>query len=91
VKTLLHLAINPTSSELREAVEGKLNRAADWLRYNPGCWMIYTSQPAKIWYERLSEIPGIKDGSLFICELNIGNRGGWLKPSVWDWIKEKRE
>ena len=91
MKTFLHLAVNPTSPELRESVEEKLNKAADWLRYNPNCWLIYTSQPAKVWYERLSEISDIKDGSLFICEINIRNRAGWLKTSLWDWIKQERE
>jgi hypothetical protein len=91
VKKFLNLAVDPVDSGSRLLIEKELNRAADWLRYLPNSWLIYTSQPAKIWYERLSKIPGMKDGVLFICEVNLENRAGWLKKTAWDWISKARE
>lgn len=91
MKTFLNLAVNPVTPENRALIEKELNKAADWLRYVPNCWLIYTVQPAKVWYDRLSEIPGMKDGNLFICEVNLKNRAGWIKSSVWDRIRKGRE
>lgn len=90
MKTFLHLTISPCDSDLRSLIQAKLDKATDWLRYSPECWLIYTGQPAKVWYERLTEIAGVKERILFICEVDLSNRGGWIKQSAWDWIKKER-
>jgi hypothetical protein len=90
MKTFLHLTVSPSDYDLRLLIQAKLDKAADWLRYSPECWLIYTSQPAKVWYERLTEISDIKERSLLVCEVNLSNRAGWIKQSVWDWIKKQR-
>lgn len=76
--------------EAQQSIQNVLNRAKDWIRYAPNCWILYTSSDASTWYKRLSKISGIKKHTFFICELNITNRGGWLPKGVWDWIKQDR-
>ena len=89
----LHLAIRFEDSQApsRESIESVLNKAKDWYRYAPNCWIIYTSLTPDTWYKRLSEITGIKTHtSFFICELDIESRSGWLKRDFWDWLKKDR-
>jgi hypothetical protein len=91
VKKFLHLAVSPIDPGQQALIEEQLNRAGDWLRYLPNCWLIYTSRPAKVWYSRLSSIEGLKNSSnFFICEVDLHNRGGWLKKTVWEWINKDR-
>jgi hypothetical protein len=90
VRTFLHLAASPITPEQQTLIEKKLDKAVDWLRYMPGCWLIYTAQPAEVWFERLSGITGLKSGSVFVCEVDLENRSGWLKRSTWDWINKPR-
>ena len=92
--SFLHLAVRFEDSQApdRDAIEAVLNRAKDWYRYTPDCWLIFTSKNAEDWYERLEKIPGIKThASFFICELNLKNRAGWVKREVWDWIARNRK
>ena len=66
------------------------NKAADWLRYAPNCWILYTSKTAESWFEIIK--PHLKDNErVFICELNLLNRQGWLSKSTWDWIQKTRK
>lgn len=90
----LHLGINfkgiqPTSSMIDE-VETILNKAKDWFRYAPNCWLIYTGRDPKTWHERLKQIPWMPDQSYLICEVDISNKSGWLARSAWDWINKDR-
>ena len=73
-----------------EAVEEKLNRAKDWLRYAPGSWLIYTNQSAKTWYDRISEVLASKYPIVLVCEANLDDRAGRLSPDAWKWMKNVR-
>jgi hypothetical protein len=74
-----------------EAIQGVLNGATDWYRYSPNCWLIYTNNGPGIWNKRLKNLPGMTEhASYFICEVNLQNRSGWLRQSVWDWINKDR-
>ena len=90
MKKFLHLAINPVDSDYQDLVEEALNRATDWIRYLPNCYLIYTGQPAKVWYQRLCDIDTTKDRNFFICEVDLTNRAGWMKTSAWKWINKDR-
>lgn len=90
MKKFLHLAVSPVDDTYRELIELKLDKAADWLRYLPNCWLLYTAQPARVWYERLSDIETAKGRNLFIIEVELSNRAGWIKTSAWDWINKTR-
>ena len=90
----LHLGINfktksPTA-EVIEEVEAVLNKAKDWLRYAPNCWLIYTSVGPKTWHERLKQIPWMAEQSYLICSVDPTKKSGWLARTVWDWINQDR-
>ncbi len=92
----LHLGVYREDAEApkREAIEAVLNKAKDWYRYAPNCWLIYTARSPAYWCEKLREISGM-DGhaSFLVCELPIDKkdkRAGWLQVSVWEWINKSR-
>lgn len=90
----LHLAVNFEGTDgaaERAVIEQALNKAKDWLRYGPDCWLIYTSRSPKSWSEDLMGLAGMKQHTFFICEVNIKNRSGWLQRSAWDWINKTRD
>jgi hypothetical protein len=87
----LHLGVRNEDSKAPDtkAIEEVLNKAKDWYRYAPNCWIIYTSKDASTWAERLRAISGIEDhATFFICEINNENRGGWASAKFWDWFKK---
>jgi hypothetical protein len=92
----LHLGVRYEDSDApnTKAIEEVLNKAKDWYRYAPNCWIIYTGKDAKTWGERLRDVPGMKDHAGFlICEIQVDQkdkRDGWLSQDVWDWIKRDR-
>jgi hypothetical protein len=65
--------------------------ALDWLRYDPHCWILYTTTDLDIWRDRIRNVPGIKpsDG-FFLCEININVRSGYLGKFAWDWLRKDR-
>lgn len=90
----LHLGINfktktPTTETLSE-IEAILNKAKDWYRYAPNCWLIYTSHDAKTWHQRLRNISWITDQSYLICSVDLENRSGWLPKNTWEWVNQAR-
>jgi hypothetical protein len=89
----LHLGVNFEGVDIeayRPAVEKVLNKAQDWLRYAPNWWLIYTSRSLEVWQKELVEVPGMKEKSWVICEVNITNRTGWMYKSEWEWINKER-
>lgn len=92
----LHLGImfktkSPTAEMLGE-IEAVLDKARDWYRYAPNCWLIYTNQSPGVWHQRLKRISWMTDQSYLICaaDLDRENRAGWLPRSTWDWINQAR-
>jgi hypothetical protein len=92
----LHLGVIFEDSEAPKSkdIEKVLNRAKDWLRYAPNCWLIYSAKGAKVWGKRIREIDGMEEHARFlICEMPVDmkdKRDGWLSKSVWDWIKRNQ-
>jgi hypothetical protein len=73
-----------------EAINKVLNKASDWISYAPNCWIVYSTQEkAEVWYTRLKKVID-DDDSIFVCELTILNRQGWLPQNVWEWIDKER-
>jgi|ERR1035441_5556863 hypothetical protein len=92
---VLHLGINyksdPLTQAQRKEIEGILDKARDWLRYTPNCWLIYTALSPSIWHKRLKErLPWITAQSYLIVAVDINERSGWLAEEVWDWMREHR-
>jgi hypothetical protein len=89
----LHLGVRFGNSETptKKDIENVLNKAKDWFRYAPNCWLIYTNRDAETWGKRIQEIQGMEENtSFFLCELRIDKRYGWLSDSAWKWIKKDR-
>ena len=89
-KQFLHISFefadgDPKIKELKPVFD----KALDWYRYVPNCWIIWTARSATHWYERLK--PYLSDGDhVFIVRLDISERQGWLSKSFWEWLREDR-
>jgi hypothetical protein len=92
MRKFLHIGINfwnrPTNAaELRPV----LDKAIDWIRYAPNCWVVYTSSEPDVWYRRLKTVLHDHD-SFLIYELNIANGfpigAGFLPSSWWEWFQK---
>lgn len=80
--------ISPKKDSSFEQVEEEMNKALDWFRVNQSFWIVYSSSDINKWMARLKKLVN-PDGTLFICELNIKNRNGWMTEKFWDWLKSK--
>ena len=89
-KQFLHISFdfadgNPRTKELKPVFD----KALDWYRYMPNCWIVWTSSSAQKWYERLR--PHISDGdNMFIVRIDLSERQGWISKAVWNWLREER-
>ncbi|WP_316634716.1 hypothetical protein [uncultured Flavobacterium sp.] len=89
MKTFIHIYIKPKKGISREVIEKKISLALDWYRYDDNLYIVYTSSDISKWQERL--VSYVKDsGRLFICELKISKRNGWLNKDFWIWLKKER-
>ena len=71
-------------------VEEKMNLANDWYRLKNDIWVIYSTSDPEKWYERLS--PLVKDGgNVFICQLNVSRRQGWMPKGFWNWLDQDKD
>lgn len=86
----LHIAFKWSGQPKIKELEPVFNKAVDWLRYAPNCWIVWTSSDVQKWKERLKPCLGEHD-YMFICELNINNRQGWLPLWMWSWINKKQK
>ena len=86
----LHVTFNfKGRSSPTESIESTLDKALDWIRYAPNCYILYTTTDLPTWYSRLRKALR-EDDNIFVVELNIENRQGWLPKSVWEWIRKER-
>jgi hypothetical protein len=87
----LHIGCNvQATNEVIAKVQRVLNKAADWLRYAPNCWLVYTHLNVDYFQEKLAGIKELRQSGFFICEAKIIGSGGYLTPEVWEWLKESR-
>lgn len=86
MKRFIHIYIRPNAGVRKQQLEDKLNLAVDWYRYDDGLYVVYTTSSVEKWQQRLVNLVNI-DGRLFICELQINSKNGWMNKDFWDWIK----
>lgn len=62
----------------------------EWQHPLESTWILYTADSADQISSNLRS-EGRMDNSdlLFVCELKIENRQGWLDKNVWTWINSK--
>ena len=89
MRRFLHVAFNSKDPRIDQWTP-VFDKATDWLRYAPNCWIIYTGRDPEIWFDRVK--PLLREGEhVLICELKLSNRRGWLPKSAWEWINRTRE
>jgi hypothetical protein len=86
----LHIAFKFADDDPKIAkLKPIFNKAIDWFRYAPNCWIVWTSNSAEKWYERLR--PHITDeDNMFIVRMDMSERQGWLSKSIWEWMDQHR-
>lgn len=88
--TYLNVYIKPNEDVTTSQIEKKIDLAIDWFRYDKSCYVLYTSSLPDKWFKRLEEF--VKpDGKLFICELEINNRQGWMTKEFWNWLNKRSD
>ena len=85
----IHIYIKPSKGITIESLEQKLSLAIDWYRYDVGLYVVFTTSSIEKWQERLINLVNV-DGRLFICELQISSKNGWMNKAFWEWIKKPR-
>lgn len=87
----LHIGINFKSGTKVDELVPAFNKALDWLRYSPNCWVVWTTSSPEQWYARLKPHLSEED-QMFIAALDL-NKGyyGWLTKDMWDWFTKDRE
>ena len=87
----VHVGFNFTGDAPIDALTKTFNSATDWVRYDNGCWILYTSTALDTWRDRIRNTPGILPGdSFFLCEFGIANYSGYMHDWVWKWLKKPR-
>jgi hypothetical protein len=86
----LHVYIEPKPGTTRRDVEATLNKGLDWFRYHKNVYIVYTVCDAQTWHNRLKThvVPG---GELFISELDITKRSGFMVDEFWKWLWKPRK
>lgn len=86
----LHIAFNFRDQPKIDELRPTFDKALDWVRYAPNCWIVWTSSSPAKWYARLK--PHLEEGDhVFVCAVDLDERAGWLPKLVWDWIRKPRE
>jgi hypothetical protein len=86
----LHVGFNWADGKPRiDDLRPIMDKATNWVRYAPNCWILWSGRSPQDWYRRFKPI--LRDGDhVLVVELNMKERQGWLPKSAWDWIKEER-
>lgn len=89
-RRFLHLFLEFGDDRTEPDLRKTLDKALDWYKYGPNCWILWTSGSPDKWYVRLDKL--IQKGDrVFICELNIRERRGLMPRDFWEFIKSHKE
>ena len=83
----LHVGINfgerRTGLDQLQAQFGRVS----WARYAPNCWIVRTDETPQELATKLRTTMNTDD-SIFVCEIDMRSKFGWLPKNVWDWINQ---
>ncbi|NQU85155.1 MAG: hypothetical protein HQ541_05280 [Mariniphaga sp.] len=85
-----HIHIIPNEGVTKKDIQKKIELSLDWFKYGKSVWIIYSNSDVKKLWVRYKPLitPG---GNLFICELNVNNRNGWMNKAFWNWLQKPRK
>lgn len=64
----------------------------EWQHPIESAWIVNTSMNAEQIVRILHSDNNMSDNDLlFVCQLKIGDRNGWIGKPVWEWIREIEE
>ena len=89
VASYIHIFISPKNGITSAQVEQKMNLSLDWIRYTTGTYVVYTTSDVNTWMGRLKPLVE-PSGHLFICEINVKKRNGWMTKDFWEWLKKEK-
>jgi len=84
-----HIFLRPKFGITPKQVEDKMNLSLDWFCYDTNNWVVYSISDANKLFARFQPLVE-PTGSVFICELNLQNRNGWMPKALWTWLKKDR-
>lgn len=73
-----------------DTIKRKMSLCRSWYRFNENTWIVYSTSDVDKLYGRFSPIVE-EDGNIFICELDINNKQGWMNEKFWEWINKYNE
>lgn len=91
-KQFLHISFNWVAPPAERLLKEQFDKALDWIRYAPNCWIVWTSRNPAQWFQRLQGLVGPKDNVfIVVIDLRSGHRAGKLPDWAWEWINQVRE
>lgn len=79
----LHIGFG-ANAPTAETLEKLFEPAADWMRYAPSSWVIYTQHDQRWW---TTEILKLKpDAHFVIFQIDVASYWGSTNKWIWDWI-----
>ncbi len=85
----LHVAFRFGGKRKTTELEPIFDKAFDWLRYTPTCWIVWTSRSPGQWYQRLKPHLG-SDDYVLVVRIDPEQRAGFLPAWAWKWIRKDR-
>jgi hypothetical protein len=86
----IHVAFTWSRVPKIKELEGPLfSKADDWMRYSANCWILYTLNDSSWWYEQIRHYI-TKTDRVFIVELKLQEKSGWLDKWAWNWLNKPR-
>lgn len=86
--TFFHIGIAFLDMPKVEELEPVFNKALNWLRYAPNCWIVKSTRSPRTWLARLK--PHLSAGDhVFIVQIELNKRSGLLPKWAWDWIAQQ--
>jgi hypothetical protein len=85
-----HVFLMPEAGVDEQTIRERMNLATDWFRYSISMWILYSNASMAQLMTRFRSLAG-QNGRLFICELNISNKDGWVDQAFIDWLNKKRD
>ena len=85
----LHIAFNWRHRIKTKELEPVFDKALDWIRYAPNCWIVWSNSSVETWYKRFEKYLH-EDDTVLICKLDPNEKFGIAPEWIWDWLDEKR-